>query len=111
MRRYDEEVYLPREVLPVLIGSPFLSLMGKLFDTPALSGSLYKGNGFFLLVCTPYSGDPSFEIFYEDEIEDLKDFLISELQDTHALGVNETSERLEKLLRRVNQSTDDYFDI
>ncbi len=108
MKRHSE-VYLPRPLLQVFDTSKNLRLLGSYGHETAMTCVLYRGQGFFLMLNIPHADldqEVSMEFWYDDEIEDLKDGLISELQDIRMLGSEGeiVEQQLKIILRRVNQA-------
>ncbi len=85
MKKFEETIYLPLILGECLRHSPGLKLLGIVsnHNVSALAIEFYRGQNFFMMYSFPVVGDAEIDFWYDDEIEDLKDYLINDLRDAH----------------------------
>lgn len=85
MKRYEATIHIPQVIGDALLHSRSLELIGTIgtFHDSALVLHFYRGRNFFIMLSvSAHDEEMDIDVWFDDEIEDLKDYLVNELRDT-----------------------------
>lgn len=104
MKKHDEELFIPSELLVILLSSPQLRYLGRFGEETALVSSLYSGKGFFLLVDSPNDGVSSYRFYLQENLVELKDALMEELSSAQEFKDNKSVVAIREILKVLNRT-------
>jgi len=82
MKRYEATIHIPQVMRDALQNSRSLELLGTIgtFQESALVLHFYRGRNFFIMLSASVHEETGIDVWFDDEIEDLKDYLVNELR-------------------------------